>query len=335
MKQKRGATRKEGKEMRESYLPEGELLYRAKNRELTSSYEGLEKAMREEILVEGLVRLCDSERVLQVDLGIASGLLFPEEALYCRPGEIRKDVALITRVGKPVVALIKRLEEQDGKIVAILSRREAQENCQKALFAERRPGDLLYAKVTHMEPFGAFLDVGCGVSALLPVDAISISRISHPRDRLSYGEKLPVVIKSMDRESGRISLSLRELLGTWEENAARFEAGQTVFGILRSVESYGAFVELSPNLAGLAELRGFSMEDLKGNLGGAVSVYIKSICPERMKVKLVLIDFCKGVRLTGEKTFFVDPTVTEHLSRWIYSPPGSQKTVESCFDDPC
>ena len=126
--------------MRESYLPEGELLYRAKNRELTSSYEGLEKAMREEILLEGLVRLCDSDRILHVDLGVASGLLFPEDALYCRPGEVCKDVALITRVGKPVSVLVKRLEERDGKIVTILSRKEVQEKCQKALFAERRPG---------------------------------------------------------------------------------------------------------------------------------------------------------------------------------------------------
>lgn len=321
--------------MQEGYLPEGALLDSAKNRELTSSYEGLETAMREGILVEGIARLCDSDRVLTVDLGVAEGILAPEDALFCRPGETRKDVALITRVGKPVVAYVKALEERDGKITAILSRREAQERCQRALFREHRPGDLLFARVSHLEPFGAFLDVGCGVSALLPVDAISVSRISHPRDRLVCGESLPVVIKSMDRESGRITLSLRELLGTWEENAARFEAGQTVFGILRSVESYGAFIELAPNLAGLAELRDFSREELLAGVGEGVSVYIKSICPERMKVKLVLIDFCRSLSPKTKKHFFVDPAVTRHLSRWIYSPPESQKTIESCFDEPC
>ena len=113
--------------MQEGYLPEGALLDSAKNRELTSSYEGLETAMREGILVEGVARLCDSDRVLTVDLGIAEGILAPEDALFCRPGETRKDVALITRVGKPVVAYVKALEERDGKITAILSRREAQE----------------------------------------------------------------------------------------------------------------------------------------------------------------------------------------------------------------
>ena len=319
----------------ERYLPEGELLYRVENRELVSSEEGLEKAMREEILVEGLVRLCDSEKNLYVDLGIAKGIIHPEDALYCRPGETRKEVALITRVGKAVTVVIKDLERREGRLFATLSRKEAQERCQSHLFAKRRPGDLLFAKVTHMEPFGAFFDLGCGVTALLPVDAISVSRISHPRDRLSIGEVLPVVIRSMDPESGRIALSLRELLGTWEENAARFEAGQTVFGILRSVEAYGAFVELTPNLAGLAELREFSREELLSGIGDAVSVYIKSIVPERMKIKLVLIDFCKGLHPGVEKTFFVDPGVTPHLSHWLYSPPESGKVVETSFDAPC
>ena len=320
--------------MEELYLPEGERLYSAANRALLSSEEGLERAVREELLVEGLVRLCDSERQLHVDLGIAKGILSPEEALYRRPGEAFKEVALITRVGKPVTVVIKTLERKEGILFARLSRREAQERCREDLFARRRPGDLIFAKVTHMEPFGAFLDLGCGLPALLPVDAISVSRISHPRDRLSVGETLPVIIRSMDRVSGRITLSLRELLGTWEENAARFEAGQTVFGILRSVEPYGAFVELAPNLAGLAELRAFSREELLSGVGEAVSVYIKSISPERMKVKLVLIDFCKGVKPVREKNFFVDPKVTPHLSHWLYSPPEAGKVIETAFDDP-
>ena len=83
---------------------------------------------------------------------------------------------------------------------------------------------------------------------------------------------------------GRISLTHKELLGTWQENADRFHPGQTVMGIVRSVESYGVFIELAPNLAGLAEYR----DDVKP--GDGCSVYIKSILPQKMKIKLVLID---------------------------------------------
>ena len=87
-------------------------------------------------------------------------------------------------------------------------------------------------------------------------------------------------MRSVDVENRRITLTHRELLGTWEENAALFAAGETVRGIVRSVEPYGVFIELAPNLSGLAENR----EGLTP--GTPVSVYIKSILPQRMKIKL-------------------------------------------------
>ena len=93
--------------------------------------------------------------------------------------------------------------------------------------------------------------MGCGISALLPIDCLSVSRIASPADRVEVGQQLLCAIKNRD-EQGRIVLTLRELLGTWSENAACFAAGETVVGIVRSVEDYGVFVEIAPNLAGLA-----------------------------------------------------------------------------------
>lgn len=116
----------------------------------------------------------------------------------------------------------------------------------------------------------------------MPIDSISVSRIEHPGERFRVGMEIKAVIKSI--ENGRISLSQKELLGTWEQNAEGFSAGETVSGIVRSVENYGAFIELTPNLAGLAESR----EGVK--VGQQASVYIKSIIPEKMKIKLIIID---------------------------------------------
>lgn len=138
------------------------------------------------------------------------------------------------------------------------------------------------SRITHLEPFGAFCDIGCGVIALLPIDAISVSRIKHPRERFTPDMEILAVIRNM--EDGRITLSHKELLGTWEENAAKFQPGETVRGIIRSVETYGVFVELAPNLAGLAELK----EGAKP--GHLASVFIKNIIPDRMKIKLIIID---------------------------------------------
>ncbi len=314
------------------YKPEGALLNTPQNKDYLASPAGLERAMNSGAAVEGIVTLCDSRLRLHVDLGCAVGIIEPTEAVFCREGEECKDIAIITRVGKPVVAHIKAIEVRDGVLTALLSRRSVQEECMRHRLSLCRAGDILRAKVTHLEPFGAFLDIGCGISSLLSVDCISVSRISHPRDRLRCGMELPVVIKSIDRDTGRIYVSLRELLGTWEENAAAFEVGQTVSGIIRSVESYGVFVELTPNLAGLAEPRDGTADDLRARIGKSAAVYIKSIVPSRMKIKLLLIDTYCSDPPSQHLRYYVNTEAVSHLSRWDYSPVGSRKVIETVFD---
>ena len=318
--------------MIERYLPEGSYFATPENKEYLATPQGLERAMHLGAIVEGIVTLCDSRMRLHVDLHCAEGIIEPEEALFCRAGEERKDIALITRVGKPVAFYILALERRDGVLIARLSRRAVQERCMERALSTLRPGDILSSRVTHMEPFGAFLDIGCGISSLLSVDCISVSRISHPRDRLRCGMELPVVVKSIDRASGRIYVSLRELLGTWEENALGFEAGQTVTGIIRSVESYGVFVELTPNLAGLAELHEGCEEELRARIGKHAAVYIKTIVPERMKIKLVLINSGCAEPMGSRLTYYVDPKTTPRIDRWRYSPSVSQKIIETIFE---
>lgn len=320
--------------MERIYKPEGELLNTKENRDLLASRAGLERAMMRGSIIEGVATVCDGEMRLQVDLGCMRGIIAPEEAVFCRPGEVRKDIAVVSRVGKPVAVRILSFTERHGEMIAVLSRRAAQKAFLSYCLEERKPGDIIPGKVTHLEPFGAFLDIGCGVASLLSVDCISVSRIPHPRDRLSVGMMLPVAIKSLDRESGRISVTLRELLGTWAENAAAFAPGQTVTGIVRSVESYGAFIELAPNLAGLSEVRGEEQFTLMRSLiGHAVAVYIKSINPERMKIKLAVVDTALCRMPPRAPALMIDPATVTHLSRWVYSPATCKKVVETVFGD--
>ena len=101
---------------------------------------------------------------------------------------------------------------------------------------------------------------------------------------MTVGQSILAAVRTVEPENRRISLTHRELLGTWAQNAALFSVGETVRGVVRSIEPYGVFIELTPNLSGLSEPRA----DLRP--GMAVSVYIKSILPQRMKVKLTVID---------------------------------------------
>ena len=309
------------------YVPEGALMGLAECAAYMKSRRTLEDAMREGVTLEAMCTMCDGATMqLSVDLpdGI-HGIIPREEACFAMFGEEIKDIAIITRVGKPVQFKIMDIRSGDGGVVAYLSRRAAQEECASCYISHLERGDIIPAKITHLEPFGAFCDIGCGLVSLLTVDKISVSRISHPADRFRVGEFTSVVVHSIS-DSGRIYLTHRELLGTWEENAAEFSPGQTVTGIIRSVEDYGVFVELSPNLAGLAELCDGVVP------GEACSVYIKSIIPERMKIKLVLIDTCGSATVTPCR-YFIDTKHVDHISRWVYSPECSGKTVMTDFTE--
>ncbi len=306
------------------YKPEGGIIGSAANRAYTCSEAGLEKAMNEGIILEAMAVRCDEQMRLSVDLGGICGIIEHDEAVYTPDRDKARDIAVLTRVGKAVCFKVKRLAREDGKTVAYLSRRDAQLECTNEFLSRLVPGDIIDAKITHLESFGAFVDIGCGIISLLTIDCISVSRISHPRDRFKVGDRIRVVIRSIEPETGRIFVSRKELLGTWEENASLFKIGQTVAGIVRSIESYGIFVELTPNLAGLAECR----EDI--SVGQIAAVYIKNIIPEKMKLKLVLIDSYRGELEPKQYETSFDKG-EKHIDSWIYSPNGSQRVIESIF----
>lgn len=304
------------------YLPEGRLLNTAANRLATASAEGLERACIDGAILEGVCTLCDNERNLHVRLGPYTGIIPYSECVYLQEGERPKDIAIISRVGKSVCFKVLEMRREGDMLRPVLSRRLAQLECSLAYIDRLRAGDVIPARVTHLESFGAFVDVGCGIVSLLPIDTLSVSRISHPRDRLEAGQDLLVVVKSSDYASGRISLSHRELLGTWQENAALYCPGQTAAGVIRSIESYGVFVELTPNLAGLAEYREGA------EVGKSAAVYIKSIIKDKMKVKLVIIDTYPSEGRPVPMNYFIRQG---HIDYWRYSPDECDKVVESVF----
>lgn len=304
------------------YYPEKYLMDTAENRHALSSPAALKEAYYADRVLEARAVMCDKEHNLHVDLGCMRGRIERSEgALGIADGSVR-DIAIISRVNKPVAfKIIGFSADENGQPVALLSRRAVQEDCMQNYVSRLQPGDIIDAVVTHMEPFGVFADIGVGISALMPIDSISVSRIPHPCARFRQGQQIKAVVKAIDA-FGRITLSYKELLGTWEENAAFFTPGETVPGIVRSVERYGIFVELRPNLAGLAEY-------VPGVTPGQhAGVYIKSLIPERMKIKLILVDVFDAQYPNDPPQYFIKDG---HIDRWVYSPAGAEKVVESVF----
>ncbi len=304
------------------YLPEGKLINTKENVGALKSPDTIRDAFKQGMILEGRVMLCDNEHNLHVDLGCMAGIIPREEGAIGISEGTTRDIALISKVNKPVCFVITDFGfDEYGEIFAILSRKKVQEMCMEDYVSILETGDIIDAKICHMEPFGVFADIGAGINALLPIDSISVSRIPHPNVRFTSNQDIRAIVKSRD-DLGRIVLTHKELLGTWEENAKKFSVGETVPGIVRSTEKYGVFVELTPNLAGLAEV---SESILPGQ---NTAVYIKSIIPERMKIKLIIVDCFDAAYPVQKLNYFIDE---KHISYWKYSPDSSEKIIESCF----
>ena len=211
-----------------------------------------------------------------------------EGAVGIKEGTVR-DIAVISRVNRPVCFVVTGFErDENGTLTAVLSRAQAQKRCIEQYISHLVPGDVIDARITHLETFGAFADIGCGVVSLMPIDTISVSRIEHPGERFLVEMDIKAVVKMV--ENGRISLSHKELLGTWEENAAQFQEG------------------IHP--------------------GQQASVYIKNIIPQRMKIKLIVIDTFEYAYKPKQPNYFYHG---KHIDRFLYSPASSEKVIESVF----
>lgn len=287
----------------QQYLPEGYMPQEIRH----WSIDALQKISADRRIIHASVLYCDEVCGLHIDLFPHEGVIpYPEISLDSRTGDLRKPLAE-QLVGRQIAfRVIGRLP--DGRW--LLSRAEAQREARNALMSHLQIGDVLPAVATAVTSCGVFCDIGCGLPALLRIENLSVSRIKHASERIRVGQKLFVVASQIDRESGRISLSHKELLGTWYENAAKFCPGQTVRGTVRGIKPYGVFVELTPNLSGLAEPYGVF------RVGDTATVFVKSILPQRRKIKLTILHCSESPLHPAEPDYFI----TEgNVSGWSYS----------------
>jgi len=270
----------------QKYLPEGwSALETEKGANTALRITELKKAKEKNQTLEGLVVMADSQYNLHVDMAGVKGIV-PRAEVSAVIGSdgLPLPVASITKVNKVVQFKVKDfIEKENGEVEVVLSRKDVELEVRKWMYENLKEGMVLSGIVRNMEQYGVFVDVGGGVTGLLHIEDISVARIRHPNERFKIGDKIKVLVKSFDRETGRIILSHKELLGTWEDNIIEFKEGSTVIGTIRAREKNGIFIELKPNLVGLAEHKP-GVE-----YGQTVSVFIKKIVPEKKKIKLVIV----------------------------------------------
>ena len=154
------------------------------------SLSALQAAQTAGTILEAPVQRCDVDRTLHLTLGSIAGRIPRREVLSPWISGADRDIALLSRVGKPACFVVTDIRaDEKGAPVALLSRRAAQERALDTFLETLVPGAVVTAVVTHLVPFGAFLDIGCGIVAMLPLERISVSRISSPRTASRWGRR--------------------------------------------------------------------------------------------------------------------------------------------------
>lgn len=236
-------------------------------------------------ILQGKVSKCDSNYNLHVDLGNNIKGIIPrnefeainaDEFGFCNPNICKN------KVNSFVQFKIKEIYNDEN---VLLSRKKVQQEALEWIKNDLNVGDVVKGIIKNIRKFGVFVEIGGGIVGLLHIEDISVSRIKSPEERFSIGQKINVMVKSIDKQNNKIVLTHKELLGNWEENIKEYNEKTIVEGIVKETDKFknGIFIELKPNLVGLAEYK----EGLE--YGQKVNVYIKKIINDRKKIKLLIV----------------------------------------------
>ena len=188
----------------------------------------------------------------------------PSSQLVCFPRHLdasARDAYLAQQKGSELDVMIIEMDPARNRLV--LSERACVLDIAggKALLETLTSGDVIYGLVSNLCDFGAFVDLG-GIDGLIHVSEISWQRVGHPGDVLHVGDRVRVHVLSVDKEQGRIALSLKRLRrDPWESISERYSIGQVVEGVITNIVDFGAFVRIEAGLEGLVHVSEISTEE--------------------------------------------------------------------------
>jgi len=233
---------------RQGEQPEGYILLSHQKASRLRSWDNLEKAHRDGLVVSGRV----TGRIkggLSVDVGVPA--FMPGSQIDVRPIH-----NLDSFLEQDIPVKIVKLNSRRGNVV--VSRKMAVEEEQlsrkSAALQVLAEGASVTGVVKNLTEYGAFIDLG-GVDGLLHVSDMSYGRVNHPSEIVSAGDEITVRVLKFDRDKERISLGLKQMIpDPWESISERYPGGSKVIGRVVSVTDYGAFVELEPGVEGLIHI---------------------------------------------------------------------------------
>ncbi len=196
-------------------------------------------------------------------------------------------------IGSRLRLKVIELDPEHGRFVLSERASRLDESRRQELLDTLHPGDICQGRVTSLCSFGAFVDLG-GVEGLVHVSELSWGRVEHPSDALEPNQSVEVYVLNIDREHGRVGLSIKQLQpDPWQSVEERYHVDQVVEGIITHVVDFGAFTRVEEGLEGLIHVS----ELAEGNFfhprnvvqeGDVVNARILSIDSERRRMGLSL-----------------------------------------------
>ena len=195
--------------------------------------------------------------------------------------------------GQTLKCKIVEIEPSENRLILshkVVAEEEKQKQ-KEAVFASIHKGDQIEGTVARLTNFGAFIDLG-GVDGLVHVSEISHTHVAKPSDVLKVGEKVNVLVLSVDPASDRISLSIKDTLpGPWDDIEDKAPVDSVLTGTVKRLTSFGAFVELFPGVEGLVHISQISHKHIATphevlKEGEEVKVKVLEVSPENQRIAL-------------------------------------------------
>lgn len=163
----------------------------------------------------------------------------------------RRGNSLAARIGQRLCLRVIELNREQNRLILSERAARAQPGERADLLARLQPGGIVRGSVTNLCDFGAFVDLG-GLEGLIHISELSWGRVGHPADILKRGQLVEVHVLEVNRNAGRVALSLKRMRpDPWATVAERYHVGQIVYGVVTNVVDFGAFTRIEEGLEGL------------------------------------------------------------------------------------
>ena len=195
--------------------------------------------------------------------------------------------------GQTLAFEIVEIEPSENRLILSRKNLVAAEKAAKraAVFQAIQEGSVVTGKVARLTNFGAFIDLG-GVDGLVHISQISHEHVAKASDKLKVGEEVQAKVISVDPESGRVSLSIKDTLaGPWDNIEERAAVGSVLDGLVKRLTTFGAFVELFPGVEGLVHISQIAHQHIATphevlKEGQEVQVKVLEVHPEQQRISL-------------------------------------------------